>query len=106
MAAEAPLRPERLSPDWLAHRYDPDHDAVHLVRADRALRASVPFLTDEHLPSAEEPVVARREDALAAAPDPAPIHFVFHSAYCCSTLLANAYDEEGLASSLKEPTIL
>ncbi|MFL6843258.1 MAG: hypothetical protein ACJ8ER_00060 [Allosphingosinicella sp.] len=106
MAATPPLQPQQLAPEWLAHRYDPEHDAVHLVRADRALRRSAPFLTDEHLPSAAEPVVARREDALASAPAPSPLHFVFHSAYCCSTLLANACDEDGTASSLKEPTIL
>jgi hypothetical protein len=99
-------QPLRLDPEWLAHRYDPQHDAVHFIRADRAVRREVPFLTDEHLPSAQEPLVIRREDALAAAPAPSPIHFVFHSAYCCSTLLANACDREGAASSLKEPTIL
>src|SRR4051812_43739354 len=80
MAAKPPLQPQQLAPEWLAHRYDPEHDAVHLVRADRALRRSVPFLTDEHLPSAQEPVVARREDALESAPAPSPVHFVFHSA--------------------------
>jgi len=104
MAAPSPQ--EHLAPDWLAHRYDPEHDAVHLLRADRALRRSAPFLTDEHLASAGEPVVARRSDALANAPAASPVHFIFHSAYCCSTLLANAFDEPSLSSSLKEPTIL
>lgn len=97
---------EHLAPEWLAHRYDPEHDAIHLLHADRALRSSAPFLTDEHLASGGEPVVARRADALARAPDASPIHFIYHSAYCCSTLLANAYDEAGIAASLKEPTIL
>jgi hypothetical protein len=106
MAAQAPPQPLRLPPEWLAHRYDPDHDAVHFVRADRELRRTVPFLTDEHLPSAGEPLTARRLESLALVPKSSPIHFIFHSAYCCSTLLANAYDQRGASSSLKEPTIL
>jgi len=106
MAAQAPSEPLQLPPEWLAHRYDPQQDAVHFVRADRETRRSIPFFTDEHLPSAAEPLVVRRQDGLAVAPNPAPIHFIFHSAYCCSTLLANAYDREGTASSFKEPTIL
>jgi hypothetical protein len=106
MAAKAPPQPLSLPPEWLAHRYDPDQDAVHFIRADRELRRTVPFLIDEHLASAGEPLTARRRDSLAVAAQPAPIHFIFHSAYCCSTLLANAYDQPGAASSLKEPTIL
>jgi len=99
-------KPPRLDPEWLAHRFDPQDDAVHFVRAPRALRNAVPFLTDEHLPSAQQPVVVSREDAVAAAAPPSPLHFVFHSAYCCSTLVANALDSKGSASSLKEPVIL
>lgn len=93
-------------PEWLPHRYDPQHDAVHFIGADRALRQKVPFLTDEYLPNAANPQVVRRIDALAATPAGAPIHFIFHSAYCCSTLLANVLDRPGIASALKEPVIL
>src|SRR5947199_6308009 len=88
MATEVPSQPLRLPPEWLAHRYDPEQDAIHFVRAERELRRSVPFLTDEHLPSAEEPLVVRREESLAVTGTPSAIHFIFHSAYCCSTLLA------------------
>ncbi len=95
-----------LHPNWLAHRYDPDHDAVHFINADRAMRRKVPFLTDDFLPTADSPVVVRRVDALAANKGAKRIGFIFHSAYCCSTLLANAFDRPGAAVGIKEPIIL
>ncbi|HEX6218597.1 MAG TPA: hypothetical protein VFZ35_04915, partial [Sphingomicrobium sp.] len=33
-------------------------------------------------------------------------HFVFHSGFCCSTLLTACFDQPGLASTLSEPMIL
>jgi hypothetical protein len=91
---------------WLAHRYDPGHDAVHFVRVARAAHRAAPFLTDECLPAGLEPLVVRRQDAMAQVPPPVPLHFVFHSAYCCSTLIARAFDLPGWAMGLKEPVIL
>ncbi len=94
------------SPDWLAHRYDPGHDAVHFVRADRAERRIAPFLIDEHLAGHGQPLVVGRQDAVAAHAGAAKLNLIFHSAYCCSTLLANAYDRAGRSYALKEPVIL
>lgn len=91
---------------WLAHRYDPGHDAVHLLPVPRDLHGRVTFLTDDYLPKGLEPLVVSRADAIAAAPPPAPLHFVFHSAFCLSTLLARAFDLPGRAMALKEPVIL
>jgi hypothetical protein len=91
---------------WLAHRYDPGHDAVHMRRVVRARHGVIPFLTDEHLGEAEAPLVIRLADAMADAPPPAPLHFLFHSAYCCSTLLAAALDIPGISMGLKEPVLL
>lgn len=111
MAAPPPVTPDAIAAavraaTWLAHRYDPGHDAFHLVPVDRAAHRRATFLTDDSLPAADDPLVIRRGDAIAAGPPRAPVHFIFHSGYCCSTLLARAFDLPGVAMGLKEPVVL
>lgn len=95
-----------LSAQWLAHRFDPNHNAFQFVSVDRVRRQSVPFLTDEHIGSAAEPLVIARPNVSAIIDMHRPLHYIFHSAYCCSTLLVNALDQPGSASGLKEPVVL
>ncbi len=90
---------------WLADRYDPANDAWHFRHTPREEHRAATFLTDEYLPPADR-VPVPRKTALDAAASPAPLHFVFHSAYCCSTLLARAFDLPGKAMGLKEPVVL
>lgn len=90
---------------WLAHRYDPPNDAFQFRRVERDAHRAATFLTDEYL-GAAEPIAIRRADVRAARPAPTPLHFIFHSAFCGSTLLARAFDLPGAAMALKEPVIL
>lgn len=92
-------------PGWLAHRFDGGGSRIRFLHVDRATRARVPFLTDEHLPNGEARWLGSAE-AVAGTSAPAPLGFVLHSAFCCSTLVANALEIEGLATALKEPVIL
>jgi hypothetical protein len=92
--------------DWLPHRYDESRDEVHFLRLSREAHRSVTFITDEYLDSGAPRRVVGRRDAAASAGPAAPLHFIFHSAYCCSTVLARAMDIEGVAMGLKEPMIL
>jgi hypothetical protein len=93
------------NPVWLPHRYDPQHDAIHFRHTPRAAHGAATFLTDEYLGEAKPTIVARTT-ALAQAGPQAPLRFILHSAFCCSTLLARAFDAPGLAMGLKEPVIL
>ena len=79
-------------PNWLAHRYDESQDAFHFVKLEREGHRAATFLTEEYIGADLPRLVVRRSDAVAAAPPPAPLHFIFHSAFCLSTLLARAAD--------------
>jgi hypothetical protein len=93
-------------PLWLPHRYDAVGDKVQFVEVDRARHRATTFLTDAELPGTDRPRVLDRAAALAAAGPRAPLHFLFHSAFCCSTLLVRALDREGIAMGMSEPQIL
>ena len=93
-------------PNWLAHRYVESKDAIQFVNLPRAEHARVTFITEEHLSPDLRRFEFARRDVMALSPSPAPIHFVFHSAFCCSTLIARVFDRDGLAMGLKEPAIL
>lgn len=78
---------------------------MHFRRTPRSAHGKATFLTDEYLGEAK-PTILARALAVAQAGSPAPLRFILHSAFCCSTLLARAFDAPGLAMGLKEPVIL
>ncbi len=95
-----------LGAEWLAYRYDPTQDCYVMRHLPRASHRGATFLTDEYLGVDPAPVIAPRRDILSRAQPAAPMHFIFHSAFCCSTLLARAFDLPGVSMGLKEPLIL
>jgi hypothetical protein len=94
-----------LSPEWLPHRYDPASDCVLFVRLPREAHQRLTFLSDEYV-SKDAP---RQVVSLGDAPGDiaqGACHYIFHSAFCCSTLIARALDLPGVAMGLKEPSII
>ncbi len=101
-------RPPVFAPDdarWIAHRYALADDLVHYRHVPRDLHGGFPFLTDDSI-GGRSAATLPRADAVALGGEPAPIHFIFHSAFCASTLLCRALDRPGVAMGLSEPVIL
>jgi hypothetical protein len=108
MPLPAPALPDVIGDgEWLAHRYDETNDAIQFRFVPRETQRNITFLTDSEIGEAPLAVFARA-DCLAQARgrDLADPRMIFHSAYCCSTLLARAFDVPGVSFGLKEPQIL
>lgn len=103
MSAAAP--PFALTdPQWLVHRYVESDDAfrfIHLPRADHDRQA---FLIDSLL--GERPTAADVPAGQIVPMGRGKLHFLFHSAFCGSTLLARALSHPGVAMGLSEPVVL
>jgi hypothetical protein len=89
-------------PLWFPWRFDEAADAFQFRRLTRDDHASATFLTEEYLGAA--PVERAARTALPVTTQ-APIHFIFHSAFCLSSVLARAFDLPGAAMGLKEPML-
>ncbi|WP_417622825.1 hypothetical protein [Parasphingorhabdus sp.] len=92
--------------DYLAHRYDEVADGFRFVHVPREVHRKCTFITDQHLPNVDNYDLISRADVAQMSMPTAPVHFIFHSAYCCSTMLARAFDIPGVSMGLKEPVLL
>jgi hypothetical protein len=97
-----------LDPEWLPHTYDVEGTHLTSVFVPRAARTELMFLSDEHFAGNFEKATFPVPDVAAEAgtASRAPMHFIFHTSFCCSTLLAKALDVPGVSAALKEPDVL
>lgn len=94
--------------EWLPHTYELDGETLTFIHVSRAARSELRFLFDEHFKGRFTKVKIPRQ-SVAAEIDSAtggPIHFVFHTSFCGSTLLGRALERPGIASSMREPAVL
>ena len=102
MAADLPSLPNLIDDGrWLAHRYDEVNDAIQFRFVSRETQRELTFLTDSGIGDAPLAVYSRA-DCLAEAQKrdlPTP-RIILHSAYCCSTMLARAFDVPGVSFGL------
>lgn len=91
--------------EWLPHYYDPASDRVLFTRLSAEARASLTFLSDHKPDQAFQNVWVEGEALRNFAGPSVPVHFIFHSAFCRSTLLSRAVGAYPKVGELREPMI-
>jgi len=96
------------SPDWLLAGFDLQADRYHFAQVSRLTYQASAFLDHriQPLPTATSSLPGQKVDELLADSRPAPAAWVFHTGFCCSTLLANCLDHPGHTLVLREPLVL
>ncbi len=99
------------NPEWLPHAFDADGQMLTLVHVPRTARSQLMFLFDQHYGGKFTKIsfagksVAAAMEADSGAAIAAPLHFIFHTSFSGSSLLAKALEIPGTASSMREPAI-
>lgn len=95
-------------PAWLPHAYDARRDTLLFARLPREAQQQAVFIDRRFVERAQQSPPAPISDLPIAGIRRAagPMHFIFHTAYCCSTLLTRALDIPGVSMGMKEPAVL
>ena len=95
-------------PAWIPHFYDPDRDTLVLAQLPRETQRRLTFLDSRFVGRDAEsrPPRSRSSPRTSSDDEAGPLHFIFHTGFCCSTLLARALDIPGVSMGLKEPAVL
>jgi hypothetical protein len=97
----------RRNPEWLPHTYDKEGSNLVFVKVTQSAHQALPFLNTEELRHGFEYAsvpVGPLASGAASQPNGA-LHFIFHTAFCCSTLLVNALASTGRVVGMKEPAV-
>lgn len=91
---------------WLPHMLDLAGGRMLFVRVERAVLAEPGFLADVKPDAAGGSAWLPLDTVRAMRPVAGPLHFIFHTAFCRSTLLVRALNIEGVSAGLAEPGII
>lgn len=103
------LSPAHLAADpcWLPHAFDPARNVLIFKRLPRERLGASAFLADIARESGFESAEVSLAALVSAAPSvSAPVTFIFHTAFCRSTLLVRALEVPGISTGLSEPGII
>lgn len=106
MPASVPLAAEiAADPSWLPHRIDWAGKRMQFLKLARSSLGEAGFLADRKPAGPDGEAWLPLDAVMAMQVDSGPIHFLFHTAFCRSTLLARALDRPGEVAALNEPHI-
>lgn len=90
-------------PTWVPHQIDPNRQRVEFLRFGRSALEAHGFLANQ---AGEASIWLSYDEVLALRPAEGPVHFIFHSGFCRSTLLHHALTAHRRVNGLNEPEIL
>ena len=98
---------EQISKDasWFPNRYDVNAGNLEMIKTDCALLADTTFLATPNFPPKDIVRKIVPASSLSSISNTSTPSFIFHSAFCCSTLIARAINFPSKVRSLKEPQI-
>ena len=106
--------PEELAtrPEYFLTGIDPARRECEFLRLDPGAYRDSAFLDHRLRSERRDPFRASLDTmikvsaGLAETRAQQPINYIFHTSFCCSTLISRCLDLEGLCSGLREPSVL
>jgi len=95
-------------PSWQPFHYEVSQRALTFAHVPRELQQRAVFLDRRFVGAAPKsaPIPIGQLDISRVKSAAGPVHFIFHTGFCCSTLLARALDIPSVALGLREPGVL
>lgn len=93
-------------PLWLPHRIDLAARRVQFLHLPATAFGEAMFLADRKAASPADEAWVSFDQLRAMRPATGPVHFIFHTAFCRSTLLIRALHSPGVSAGLNEPAII
>lgn len=94
------------SPVWIPHRIDLQSGEAVLLQLPASAFSGAGFLADYTPETALDSTTISLDELAAMRPATGPLHFIFHTAFCRSTLLARALNIGGVVTGMSEPGII
>lgn len=93
-------------PGWIPHTLDMQARTIEFLKVPHERYEAPGFLFEFDPPDPADRLQASLAQVLEIEVDTLPVHFVFHTAFCRSTLLSRALNIPGISIGMSEPAII
>jgi len=97
--------------EYYLHALDLASGECEFLRLDKAASRHSTFMDHRLQAGAQEPIrtsldlIEKHIVSMSVSPDFRPINYIFHTAFCCSTLISRCLDIQGICYALREPAV-